>query len=155
MCERHGSVNLVFLRRAETLRRHGGQVAFPGGKRDPEDASLLHTALREAGEEVGVAAHAIDVLGRLDDYVTMTGFVITPFVGWIAGDTPLEPNPDEVARIFYAPLSRFVEAPNERRAQFFDRFGYTIDGEFLWGATAAITRALARIAAEATLLREP
>ncbi|MFO0676908.1 MAG: CoA pyrophosphatase [Polyangiaceae bacterium] len=148
LSERDGHVHLMFLRRADALRKHGGQVAFPGGKRDREDASLLATALREVEEEIAVPASAIDVLGRLDDMGTMTGFVITPFVGWIDASTPIVPNPEEVARVFYAPLARFTVAPAERRAQFFDRFGYTIDGEFLWGATAAITRALARMIAE-------
>jgi 8-oxo-dGTP pyrophosphatase MutT (NUDIX family) len=142
--ERDGAVQVWLLRRAATLRQHSGQVAFPGGKRDPEDDSLLTTALREAEEEIGLARAHVDILGQLDDYLTITGFTITPFVGWVRPDLALAANADEVARVFAAPVGAFFEAPTG----IFPRHGYRIDGELVWGATAAIARGLGGIIRE-------
>jgi 8-oxo-dGTP pyrophosphatase MutT (NUDIX family) len=142
--ERSGEVHVWLVRRASGLRQHGGQVAFPGGKRDPEDDSLLTTALREAHEEVGLARAEADILGMLDDYLTITGFTITPFVGWVRSDLALTPNEGEVARVFAAPVAAFFEAPTG----IFPRHGYKIDGELVWGATAAIARGLGAIIRE-------
>ena len=138
MFERDDDVHLWMLRRPTGMRMHSGQVAFPGGKRDPEDDSLLTTALREAHEEIGLAPASIDVLGALDDRVTSTGYTVTPYAAWVAGDAVLTPSPHEVARVFAVPLRRFVDA-----APLISRFsGYRIDGEFVWGATAAMARGL-------------
>jgi 8-oxo-dGTP pyrophosphatase MutT (NUDIX family) len=84
--ERDADVHVWLLKRTDAMRKHSGQVAFPGGKRDPTDDSLLTTALRETEEELAICGDAVDVLGPLDDYVTGTGYIITPFVGWIASD---------------------------------------------------------------------
>ena len=122
------------------MRSHAGQVAFPGGKPEDGDASLLHTALRETEEELGIVRADVDVLGELDDMHTVTGFTITPWVGWLERGEAIHPNPAEVARAFAPPLRAFLEpasgVPPWR--------GWTIDGELVWGATAAI---LARFAA--------
>jgi mutator protein MutT len=99
-----GRPSVILTRRAERLRRHGGQWAIPGGTLDagetPEDA-----ALRELSEEVGVEARAADVLGRLDDYPTRSGFVITPVVVWAAHVTRLVPDPAEVAAAYRVPVA--------------------------------------------------
>lgn len=145
--ERGGEAHVWLVRRASGLRQHGGQVAFPGGKRDPEDDSLLTTALREAHEEVGLARGEADVLGQLDDYLTITGFTITPYVGWVRPDLALTPNEGEVARVFAAPVAAFFAAPTG----IFPRHGYKIDGELVWGATAAIARGLGAIIREVLL----
>ena len=136
--EREGEVRVWLLRRSEGLRSHGGQVSFPGGKVDPQDASPLDTALREA---------SVDVLGRLEDFQTMTGFTIAPFVGWLEprradpGHDAWQPvpNPTEVALVFAPPLRTFMGRP--RGIGPFG--GYDVDGEFVWGATAAMLRNLA------------
>jgi 8-oxo-dGTP pyrophosphatase MutT (NUDIX family) len=142
--ERAGEAHLLFVSRAQGMREHSGQIAFPGGKHDPEDASLLATALREAEEEIGLRPADVDVLGGLDDYRTITGYVITPYVGWIRDDHAFSPNPAEVARVLTSPLRAFLEPP----AGTFPRIGWRIEGELLWGATAAIVASLATIARE-------
>ena len=145
--EREGAVHVWLLKRSAALRQHSGQVAFPGGKHDPEDDSLLTTALREAHEEVGFGPHDVDVIGQLDDLVTITGFTITPFVAWVRSDLAPRPNGAEVARVFAAPVTAFFETPTGD----FPRIGWRIDGELVWGATAAIARGLANIIGEIVL----
>ena len=144
----HGDPHVWLLLRPQTLRAHSGQVALPGGKRDAEDPDLITTALREAEEEIGLSRAAVEVLGEGDDLVTGTGFVITPVVAWIhAPFTPLL-NPHEVSRLFSAPFATFRDAglleliPIEliRRTV----SAYRIEGEIVWGATAAILSALAQ-----------
>lgn len=142
--ERDGDTHVWLLKRPETMRRHSGQVAFPGGKRDPSDATLLFTALREANEELGLHEHHVDVLGSLDDVVTFTGFVITPYVAWLRGPFEPEPNPEEVARVFSAPLRTFAT----RAKGVFPKVGWHVEGELVWGATAAVLRNLITVVAE-------
>ncbi|MEO5729894.1 MAG: CoA pyrophosphatase [Byssovorax sp.] len=147
-----GGVPHVWLvLRPRALRAHSGQVALPGGKRDLEDPDLITTALREAEEEIGLPRAAVEVLGEADDLVTATGFVITPVVGWI--HAPFEPriNPGEVSRIFSAPFATFRDAglveliPIESIRRMVR--AYRVEGEIVWGATAAILSALAERAA--------
>lgn len=143
LVERGGEAYVWLTRRPESMKRHRGQVAFPGGKRDPSDSSALDTALREAEEEVGFAPSLVDVFGPLDEMVTGTGYHIAPFVGWLREDTPARPNPHEIARAFCVPLASFVFT--EPRPHFFRGSGitriapsYDVDGELVWGATAKI-----------------
>lgn len=135
---------LWLLRRPDGSSAHSGQVALPGGKPEPSDTGPLATALREAHEEIGLPPSYVEVLGVLDDLPTITGFLITPFVGWV--DRPFTPMPHagEVARVFSAPLAAFAEEPtsvsvpwgsSERRV-----LSYEVEGEIVWGATAAILR---------------
>jgi len=138
---RDGEARVWLVRRPESMRNHGGQVAFPGGKSDPTDGSLRATALREAEEELGIGPASVDVLGSLDDYPTITGFTVTPWVGWLPEDVPVRPSPAEVARAFAPPLREFFEAP----AGVLPWRGWTVDGELVWGATAAILRAFVGI----------
>jgi 8-oxo-dGTP pyrophosphatase MutT (NUDIX family) len=141
---REGEAHLWFVRRAASLRKHSGQVAFPGGKTDAQDASMLATALREAEEEIGLPRASVDVLGRLDDLVTGTGFTISPFVAWIDAPFTPEPSPAEVDRVFDAPLRAFFE-----KARGIPPFhGHTVDGELVWGATAKIVRDLVALVRE-------
>jgi len=136
--ERDGAAHAWFVLRATGMRDHSGQVAFPGGKRDTDDDSLLTTALREAEEEIGLARSEVDVLGALDDCPTRTGFVITPYVAWVKSDVTPAPNAAEVARVFEAPLATFYE---EARGTF-PRIGWQVAGELVWGATAQIVTGL-------------
>lgn len=100
---------LLFTRRAAHLNQHGGQVAFPGGKRDPEDPDLLTTALREAQEEIALSPRRVRLLGQLSDVISLHGLRVTPFVGAIPPDLPLRPEPGELDSIFEVPLSVFLE----------------------------------------------
>ena len=126
------------------MRRHKGQVAFPGGTRDVEDPSLMHTALREAREEVGLTLAHVDVLGPLDDLVTGTGYVITPYVAWVTAPFEPQPNPEEVARVFAAPLRAFAAPPSGE----FPRVGWQVEGELVWGATCAMILNLLNVVRE-------
>ncbi len=133
---------LWLVRRPDGMRVHGGQVALPGGKHEPEDADLLSTALREAHEEIGLLPGDVDVLGVLDDCVTVTGFAVTPYVGWIA--KPFQPRPlaSEVSRVFAAPLAAFLVPPRATSVMWGSSkrivLSYEAAGEVVWGATASI-----------------
>jgi 8-oxo-dGTP pyrophosphatase MutT (NUDIX family) len=140
MCERDGEVCLWLMRRTIDHGKHSGQVALPGGKRDPSDGAMLDTALREAEEEIGLARASVDVLGRLDDLVTGTGFSISPFVAWVSGPFEPRPSPAEVARVFAAPLRAFFRPPRGEHPF----YGYDVDGELVWGATGRIVFDLVR-----------
>jgi 8-oxo-dGTP pyrophosphatase MutT (NUDIX family) len=136
--ERDDDVHLWLVRRPDKMRSHAGQVAFPGGKRDPEDTSLAATALREAEEEIGLGAEHLELIGAMDDLVTGTGFVITPYVAWVSPSFAPRANPAEVARVFSAPLRLF----GMRAAGVFPKIGHHYDGEFVWGATLMMGRSL-------------
>jgi 8-oxo-dGTP pyrophosphatase MutT (NUDIX family) len=136
--------HLWLLRRSEGMRTHRGQIALPGGKREPKDADFLATALRESHEEIGLRPSDVDVLGVLDDRETSTGYLITPYVGWIAKPFTPEPLASEVARVFSVPLSAFAVEPRRTRIpwQGTERevLSYEVAGEIVWGATASILR---------------
>ncbi len=132
---RGGEPYALLTMRPETLRKHPGQVAFPGGGREPQDVTPLHTALREAHEELGIAPAAVEVLGVLGTMPTITSFLVTPFVGVIADRLPLTPNAIEIQEVLEVPLLRVrIE---KRRAYEADRDAYVWEGSqrFIWGAT--------------------
>jgi 8-oxo-dGTP pyrophosphatase MutT (NUDIX family) len=141
---------LLLTRRTEEVESHKGQVAFPGGMVEEGDRDIMHTALREANEELGIDAGVVDALGLLDDHATPTGFIITPVLGLIRGMPPLHPNPEEVAETFLLPL-HFFTSPGNVRCEQREFLGVTHDVWFydggphiIWGATAAIVRGLLR-----------
>ena len=141
---------VLLTRRTETLRRHAGQVAFPGGRIDPGDADPTAAALREAQEEIGLSPDAVDVVGIADRYRTITGFDITPVVGVVPPDLPLVPHAAEVAALFEVPLAHLL-APENQVAQSAEwngtqRHFYEIRwaDERIWGATAAMIVNLGR-----------
>lgn len=141
LVDRGGEVFVWLIKRTETMSSHRGQIAFPGGKRDPEDRSSMITAVRETHEELGFAPEHLEVHGRLDDVPTTTGFVITPWIAWLREDLAPVPSEAEIARAFAVPLSSFVW----ERPQFFRGKGLTrivpswlVDGEVVWGATGRI-----------------
>jgi 8-oxo-dGTP pyrophosphatase MutT (NUDIX family) len=143
-----GSPRIWLVRRPDSMRTHRGQVALPGGKWEKRDRSLLETALREAEEEIGLARDRVEVLGVLDDCVTITGYVITPHVGWIAEPFTPTPLPEEVAHVFSVRLSVFEGTPTTLGGSQ-DRpptHSFVAEGETIWGATARILRQLASLA---------
>lgn len=142
--DREGEAHVWLARRPASMRSHAGQVAFPGGKKDPTDDSLLTTALREAEEELGIAPRYVDVLGALDDLLTITGFTVSPWVGWLEPGAVITPNASEVARAFAVPLRVFLDPPSG----VLPWRGWTVDGELVWGATAAIVRGLMAVVGE-------
>ena len=101
------SAALLLTRRSAQLRKHAGQWAFPGGRLDPGE-TVVEAALREMHEEVGVNIGADEVLGQLDDFVTRSGFVMTPIVVWGGAQLETHPNPDEVASVHRIPLTEFL-----------------------------------------------
>jgi 8-oxo-dGTP pyrophosphatase MutT (NUDIX family) len=139
----HGETVLL-TKRTEQLSKHAGQVSFPGGSIDPEDADAVAAALRETHEEIGLGHQHIEVLGELDQYRTGTGFEITPIVGLVQPGFVLDLAPDEVADAFEVPLSFFLDRDNHqqqsavwkgRRRHY---YAMPYDEYFIWGATAAM-----------------
>jgi len=139
---------LLFTKRTEIVETHKGQVSFPGGVVEASDRDILHTAIREANEEVGVPEGDIEIVGLLDDHATPTGFVITPVVALVRPSAPFTPNTDEVADVFQVPIEFFADPLNARmeirtvqgRAR--EVWHYTAGEHTIWGATAAIVRSL-------------
>jgi 8-oxo-dGTP pyrophosphatase MutT (NUDIX family) len=146
--DRHEPGVILTVRR-EHLRTHAGQIAFPGGRVDPGEDSIA-AALREAQEEVLLDPAAVDVIGTADRYRTVTGYVVTPVLGVIPPDLPLEPHEHEVADWFEAPLAFLLDPANQQqRSALFqgrERHYYEIDwnGRRIWGATAAMIVNLSR-----------
>jgi 8-oxo-dGTP pyrophosphatase MutT (NUDIX family) len=146
-------VTVLLTQRTDHLNDHPGQISFPGGRAEPEDADAIATALREAEEEVGLHARHIEVLGSLPTYTTGTGFIVTPVVALIEPPFTIEPDPFEVAEVFEVPLA-FLMAPANHRRHGVDAGGvrreffsmpWQSDAPdsrryFIWGATAAMLR---------------
>ncbi len=141
---------VLLTKRSATLRRHSGQVSFPGGRIDPGDASAEAAALREAHEEIGLAPGFVEVLGRLSDYITGTGYRVTPVLGLVAPGFVAKLSAAEVDAVFELPLATLMDpaAPERREAEFAGRvrqyWVWPHPEHFVWGATAAILVHLAR-----------
>jgi 8-oxo-dGTP pyrophosphatase MutT (NUDIX family) len=135
--------------RREHLRTHAGQISFPGGRVEPGEEPIA-AALREAQEEVLLDPAAVELVGAMEPYRTVTGFVITPVLGVVRPGLPLQPHEQEVAELFEAPLAFLLDPANHRRqSALFDgreRHYYEIvwDGRRIWGATAAMIVNLSR-----------
>ena len=147
-------LTVIFTRRTAHLKAHSGQVSFPGGRAEPEDPTPEFTALREAQEEIGLAIERVEVLARLPDYHTRTGFRVTPVVGLVTPPLALVPDPREVEEVFEVPLAFLLDPGNHRRetrelqgrtvGYYVMRYGtHTI-----WGATAGMLMNLYRHLAE-------
>ncbi|MEW6705119.1 MAG: CoA pyrophosphatase [Pseudomonadota bacterium] len=152
-------LTVLLTQRTDHLTDHPGQISFPGGRAEPEDADAVATALREAQEEIGLDPAHVDVLGALPTYTTGTGFIVTPVIGLVQADLPLQPDPFEVAEVFEVPLAFLMNPANHRRheiewagvrREFLSMPWDTTDAQgtarryFIWGATAAMLRNLYR-----------
>jgi len=146
-----GNPTVVFTQRTAHLADHAGQISFPGGRSDEGDDSPERTALREAEEEIGLPSHRVEVLGRLPEYHTSTGYRVTPVVGWAEPPITYRPDPHEVADVFEVPLSFLLDAANHRYESAFykgrmRRYWAMPYGErFIWGATAGMLVTFQRI----------
>jgi len=135
---------VLFTQRTAHLADHAGQIAFPGGRYDTADRTPERTALREAEEEVGIPAERVQLLGRLPEYRTSTGFAVTPIVGWAEPPMTYRPDPHEVADIFEVPLAFLLDARNHRYESAFFKgrmrhyWAMPYGEHFIWGATAGM-----------------
>lgn len=150
----HERPTVLLTQRTAHLSSHSGQIAFPGGKQDKEDANLVETALREAREEVGLQSNFVQILGTLPVYVTGSAYIITPVVGLVRSGFSLLPNAFEVEDVFEVPLDFLMDPANHRRhsvvAEGVRREWLSMpyvdgpDERFIWGATAGMLRNLYR-----------
>lgn len=145
----HGEgATVILTQRAEAMRDHSGQIAFPGGKIDPEDPSPEDAALREADEEIGLSGAHVDIVGRLPDYVSGSGYRIAPVLSVVRPGFHLAINPHEVDAAFEVPLAFLMDPANHRQQSRVwnerERFFYEMPfGErYIWGVTAGIIRTL-------------
>lgn len=147
LVERGGGLRLVLTRRAALLRHHPGQVAFPGGKQDPDDPTPLAAALREAREEIGLDGATI--LGELPSHETVTGFVVTPFVGLVVPGFAPRIDRREVDEVFEVPLAFVLDPANFRvegrawHGQVRHYYVVPYGPHYIWGATARMLRTFA------------
>ena len=151
--EKGGAPHVLLTLRTEEMRSHGGQIAFPGGRRDPGDASLLQTALRETEEEIGLAPEDVRVLGELDDLLTVTDYIVSPYVGIIPHPYPFRVSEREIAEMIEAPLEAFlkpeklrVSARLEHEGKPYRTYFFHLGPHIVWGATAKILIQLLELA---------
>jgi len=138
------SLTVLFTRRTAHLRAHSGQISFPGGRVEPQDAGPIETALRETQEEIGLARERIELIGTLPEYHTRTGYRITPVVGVVAPPFALQADPQEVDAVFEVPLSFLLDPRNHQRhtrafeGRMISYFAMPYGEHYIWGATAAM-----------------
>jgi 8-oxo-dGTP pyrophosphatase MutT (NUDIX family) len=153
LVDRTEGMSVLLTQRTEHLSAHAGQIAFPGGRLEPEDRDAVAAALRETEEEVGLPREHVTLIGRLDTYVTGTGFEITPVVGIVSTPFSLTIDPFEVADVFEVPLAFVLDPVNHRRTErMFDErrrvfFVLPYQGRNIWGATAGMLVNLAEVLA--------
>lgn len=147
---RAGGAQVLLTRRTETLRQHGGQVGFPGGRTEPDDRDPLAAALRESHEEIALPHDQVQGLGYLDPFVTITGYRVTPVVAVVDPLFTPVPSPDEVAEVFEVPLDYLMDRHSLHHVEIAHRgrirhvLEYAWPGQRIWGATAAILYNLRR-----------
>ena len=164
LIERDDELTVLLTQRASQLKNHAGQISFPGGRIEPEDAGPREAALREAHEEIGLEAQFVSVVGFLADHIVLTGFRVTPVVGFVRPGFDLLLDRDEVADTFEVPLSHVFEPANHRsrRRQFGSMPGelqvwdIEYEGHNIWGATAGMLLNLYRLCVtdDAATIRE-
>lgn len=143
---KNGACHILFTKRAENLTHHRGEVSFPGGVYQPEDGDTLRTALRETSEEVGISPEDVDILGVLDDFLSIHNYLVTPYVGFVAARHQLRLNPAETERVIEVPLS-FALTPgifqlrdSTWQGRTFPLFFIDYEGDKIGGITAAMLK---------------
>jgi 8-oxo-dGTP pyrophosphatase MutT (NUDIX family) len=143
---KEGNCHLLFTKRSEEVKYHKGEISFPGGAVDEEDSELVNTAFREASEEIGLKENDVQIIGELDDIVTVTEFIVTPFVGLFHYPYPFRTSPVEIAELIEVPLSVLLdeESFSEREVIRMGRkelvYAYQYGDNIIWGATARILK---------------
>ncbi len=141
---RDGEPHFILTKRTMNVATHKGQISFPGGMREPDDKNATENALREAQEEINLHPDMVTVVGLFGDLITISGFSVTPVVGFVASDASLRPNPMEVAEIITAPVAdftnpsqhEFVTEKNDEGSRLYH--SYRIGDHLIWGMTAGI-----------------
>lgn len=150
LVNRPEGLQVLLTERSADLPDHPGQISFPGGRVEADDASLAAAALREAAEEVGLPPTRVSVLGHLSEYETVTGYRVTPVVGWVEPPFDLAPDPVEVADVFEVPLAFLMDPAHQQRhfrmlgALRRDFWAIPYGDRYIWGATAAMLLILDR-----------
>ena len=150
LVNRPQGLQLLLTQRSASLPDHPGQISFPGGRVEPTDADHAAAALRETTEEIGLSATRVEVLGRLAQYETVTGFRVVPVVGWVEPPFDLAPDPLEVADVFEVPLEFILDTANHQRHYRMlgtirrDYWAIPWLNRYIWGATAAMLLILER-----------
>jgi 8-oxo-dGTP pyrophosphatase MutT (NUDIX family) len=150
LVNRPDGLSVLLTQRSADLPDHPGQISFPGGRVEPHDRDHAAAALREAAEEIGLAGERVDVLGELARYETVTGYRVTPVVGWVEPPFALQPDPVEVADVFEVPLAFLLEPANQQRhfrmlgTRRRDYWAIPYGDRYIWGATAAMLMILDR-----------
>jgi 8-oxo-dGTP pyrophosphatase MutT (NUDIX family) len=144
LINREDGLTVLFTERSGDLPDHPGQISFPGGRVEPGDADTGIAALREAEEEVGLKRERVTLLGRLEPYETVTGYRVTPVVGWVEPPFEIKADPVEVADVFEVPLAFLLEPANQQRHFRMvgntrrDYYAIPYGDRYIWGATAAM-----------------
>jgi len=142
--QKDGDCHLLFTKRSEEVKYHKGEISFPGGVVDEEDRELIHTALREAREEIGLKESDVQIIGVLDDIVTITEFIVTPIVGLFPYPYPFKVSEVEIAELIEVPLASLLNEDSFSEREIFREdqkeivYAYQYGKHIIWGATARI-----------------
>jgi len=150
LVNRPDGLQVLLTQRSATLPDHPGQISFPGGRVEPDDATIAQAALREAREEIGLPAERVTILGELSTYETVSGYRVTPIVGWVEPPFVITADPVEVADVFEVPLAFLLDQANQQRHFRMqgearrDYWAIPFGDRYIWGATAAMLLILDR-----------
>jgi len=144
--QREGQCHLLFTKRSDQVKYHKGEISFPGGMVDEEDRELIQTALREAREEIGLNEEDVEIIGLLDDIVTVTQFIVTPIVGFFPYPYPFQINQIEIDELIEVPLSFLLHKDSFSEREIFRMgrsewvYAYQYGNHVIWGATARMLK---------------